>query len=156
MRNIEVKDFHYDGAELQKAANDSMLAESGMIAKLDIEVEGKPETIGLYVCGDIRIIYKDEVYKYPSDYPEELTKLINSGKAYNSKDVEIGNNNWVELMWTENGGVVDCFGMDTVVDGEFGSGAPEEAYKYLIDMTKEMYATETELVNITGSEAITF
>lgn len=154
MSEIKLKKFSCDKEELKKAAINSLLCDSGELASLEFEFNGKNETICLFVSGEKRIVFNGECYRYVQDYPEELIKIIKSGKIDSSKDVEIHNNNWVELWWTEAGVSVSCD--DTVVDGEFGNGTPEEAYKYLIEMSKEIYAPDDKDVIVSGSEKINF
>lgn len=151
MKEVKILDFTFCGNELKKAANDSLLAESGDIAKLTFQINGVKEFLSLRVCGDVRLIYKDEVYTYPCDYPDELTKLIMRHKAYDQKELEIGSNNWVELVYSENGYEVDdC---NEVVDGKFGNGTPLQAYEYLKECIPLYYknGNETEF-NIVEDE----
>lgn len=149
MKNVKIKEFTFDEKELKNASINSLLCDTGVIAKLQFTINDKVESIELYVCGEKRIHFKDEVYRYSSDYPEELTTLIKEGKLDTLDYEPVVDNNWVELMWTENGEYVDCGCLDdTVVDGEFGSGSPKEAYEYLITMIKELYATNDEKVQI--------
>ena len=60
----------------------------------------------LRVVGDVRVLYKDEIYKHASDFPEELLKLFHEGKAYEAEvngELEIGANNWFETFLYKKG-----------------------------------------------------
>lgn len=151
MKNIKLKEFSYSENDLKNAAINSLLCDSGQIAELKFAINGKDENIELRVCGEKRILFKDDIYRYSSEYPEELTALIKEGKIYSLEYDTIGNNNWIELMYTENGEYDDCEG--DVVDGRFGNGTPEEALEYLINMIKEIYAPDDN-IKITGRESI--
>lgn len=73
--------------------HDSMQLESGQtLATLNID----KYTIEIRVCGDVRVHYKDELYKTPAQFPDELLELFKNGKAYDNPDVNIGMNNWFE------------------------------------------------------------
>ena len=96
--------------------NDSMELESGQVIA---ELCSQYHKVELLVAGEVRVVYKDDVYKSISQMPEELVRLFHDEKAWLNKDVYIDNNNWFEVViyedngkWTGYGEVVDCEGMN--------------------------------------------
>ena len=76
--------------------NDSMELDSEqVIAEL---VEGDVK-ITLEVRGDVRVIFDGLLYRYPSEFPDELAEMVhNDPDWYNNSRVDVGNNNWFELF----------------------------------------------------------
>lgn len=118
----------------------------------------------LEVVGDVRVLYKDEIYKTPSRFPEDLMKLFHDGKADSEHGVEIAFNNWFELfIWKigkddKGNEKLDYTGHSDVVGAE--GETPEEIHGLLSDSIKE-YRTDIakqeaekskrELFVVTGS-----
>jgi len=93
-----------------KPYTDSLLFDSGeLIAKAKFSYKGNDSFyVNLMICGDVSVYYKDEHYKYPSDFPDELRELIkNKPDEYYDK-VEIRYNNWFEYLWDGDGEVEEC------------------------------------------------
>lgn len=71
----------------------------------------------ILVCGEVRVTYKDEVYRKASEFPEELKEIIRAGHVFDHEDVYIGNNNWFAIQfrdgteWDPNDDVVDVEGL---------------------------------------------
>ena len=93
---------------------DSMELDSGTeIATLSF---GDSEA-AILVCGEVRVTYKDELYRKPSEFPEELKEIIRAGHVFDHEDVYIGNNNWFAIQfrdgteWDSNDVVVDVEGL---------------------------------------------
>lgn len=95
----------------------------------------------LKVVGDVRVIYEDEIYKAPSQFPEELMKLFHDGKADKNHGVEIAFNNWFEVfvwkVWKDDKGneKLDFAGLSDTVDVE--RNTPGEICGLLADCIKE-------------------
>lgn len=78
---------------------DSLLYDSGeVIAQLT-------STVGIdvkvAVAGELRILYKDNIYRYIQNYPPELAAAISSGEIYQLVErgqAEIQNSNWFEIL----------------------------------------------------------
>ena len=97
--------------------NDSMELESGQVIAT---LEMGEQLVSLEVHGDVRVIYKDEVYKTQSQFPEELMQMFHDCSAFESPLVEIQDNNWFEMFlyekkhttwkWTGEADVVDVEG----------------------------------------------
>ena len=94
--------------------NDSMEVESGTtFARLE---KGK-YVVTLEVKGDVRVLYKDEIYKTPCRFPEELAKMFHDGTAWGNPKIEIAYNNWGEIFISEKkGNVIKWTGISDVVD----------------------------------------
>jgi len=102
----------------------------------------------LKVVGDVRVIYKDEIYKAPSQFPEELMKLFHDGKADSKHGVEIAFNNWFEVfVWKvgkddKGNETLDFAGLCDVVEAE--GNTPDEIRGLLADCIKECRAAIAE------------
>lgn len=93
---------------------DSMEFDSGTeIATLSF---GDSEA-SIMVCGEVRVTFKDELYRKPSEFPEELKEIIRAGHVFDHEDVYVGNNNWFAIQfrdgteWDPNDDVVDVEGL---------------------------------------------
>lgn len=84
---------------------DSMLFDSGeCIAEMECEINGHNIEIYLEVRGEVDITYKEDRYKYPSDFPEELKELIKNHPnlwELEDDDVYIDMNNWFEYIYDD-------------------------------------------------------
>lgn len=90
---------------------DSLLLESGIIIATLKDTETN-NTIEIKVCGQVKINFKGDWYRYPSDYPDELTEMIKDGSVYDNDDVYVDMNNWFEIFYNgdEWSDVVDVEG----------------------------------------------
>lgn len=102
----------------------------------------------LKVVGDVVVIYKDEIYKAPSQFPEDLMKLFHEGKADSKHGVEIAFNNWFEIfVWkvvkdNKSNEKLDFAGLCDVVDAE--GNTLDEIRGLLSDCIKECRAAIAE------------
>ena len=80
--------------------NDSMELDSGLeIARLD---KGK-YAVTLEVCGSVRVLYKDNIYRNASNMPEELIQMFHNWRPEYEEIVDCGMNNWFELfLWEKD------------------------------------------------------
>lgn len=90
------------------------------------------------VCGSVRVLYNDDVYKSACQMPEELLQIIHEGRTEES-GVEVVDSNWLEVLiydkdwdWTGYGEVVDWEGV-----------SEDEVFKYLNDCIDE-YIEDTK------------
>ena len=111
--------------------NDSMELESGQVIAT---LEMGEQLVSIEVHGDVRVLYKDEIYKTQSQFPEELMQMFHDCSAFESPLVEILDNNWFEMFLYEKdektGGW--CFTNESdVVDVE--GCKPHELLSQMID-----------------------
>lgn len=105
---------------------DSMLFDSGeTIAKL------KYGNWSCYVdiTGEKRVYYKDDIYKYANDYPEELIEAFKNGTADNNEDIYISENNWFDIVVYKDG--------EYIADDVVGYDISKYDKKQLKEMMKE-------------------
>ena len=98
--------------------------------------------VTLEVRGEVNVTYKDEHYHRPSEFPDELKKLIRRGYVDEDNnvvswtlcpDVYVGFNNWFELFYQTN--KYTC-PESVVVDAEGLN--PGEVYRLIKDYAVEM------------------
>lgn len=67
------------------------------------------------VDGEVRVIYKDAIYKYFSNMPEELQNKFKEGQWPDWEEAQIWDNNWLEISYIRNGDYVggDVFDIAT-------------------------------------------
>lgn len=104
--------------------NDSMELDSETIIA---ELREGDVTVSLEVHGDIRVIFDGQVYRYPSEFPDELMEMIHNGSYDTNDRVEVGANNWFELF-VDNG---NCNEEAELVDCE--GYTPDQVAELLID-----------------------
>lgn len=99
--------------EAFKEITDSLLLDSDtLIAK---GTTSKGRKFNLFVDGDIRVEWNDQIYKTPSQFPKELVEVIREHQVDNHLDAKVINNNWYELtVYSCDGkvGYSDYFEMD--------------------------------------------
>ena len=136
MQEIE---FDYDGPEVAKAAIDSMLVDSDTkLAGIVVDINGQREMVDLMVYGEVRIQYKDDIYRYPDEYPEELVEIIKTDRQWFERDdIYVMENNWCEVIFTRKGEYQsEAYG--DICDGEF----PTDIHKmenWLLDIACDIY-----------------
>lgn len=111
----------------RKDITDSMLLDSGTEV-ISANVGGYD--IFVRVCGDVRVLFNDEVYKTPSGFPDELTELFRAHKADHDPRVEIGLNNWYEIfVYDEKNNCI----LTDVVDIDLHDMSPKDAKALVLD-----------------------
>ena len=78
---------------------DSLLYDSGEVIAQLTSTSGID--IKIAVTGELRILYKDNIYRHTQNYPPELAAAISSGEIYQMAErgqAEIQNNNWFEIL----------------------------------------------------------
>ena len=85
--------------ENMKNIKDSLQFDSGtLIAEyIDNDLSARIE-----VVGDVRIIFDNEVFKYPSRFSDELKQIVAEGNVYDDERIEVCENNWFELIVIDN------------------------------------------------------
>ena len=106
--------------------NDSMEVESGTeLARL----ESGDHVVTFEARGDVRVRYKDEIYKTPCQFPEELMQLFHNGQADQEHGVEVIDNNWLEVfLWIRKGQKLEWTGESDVVDAGFDTATDVFAF----------------------------
>ena len=90
----------------------SMLMDSGQEI---IAFKYKGYDISVVVSGEVRVIYKEDVYKAANQMSEELLAKFHDHSAFDDPDIEIVDNNWFEAIlnkdghWTGESVVLDDF-----------------------------------------------
>lgn len=106
--------FHInDSIPLDKIYDSMQLDSNQTIAHLKID----GYDITLEVKGHVRVVYKDQVYKHASDFPNELLQLFAEQKAGDCPDLFVDDNNWFEVFIEKDGvfmssEVADFCGLD--------------------------------------------
>ena len=88
----------------------------------------------VFIKGEVRVTYKGETYKTPSEFPEELKKLIKKDREWeNNDDVYVSENNWAELyVYDEADEILDS----EIIDIEKLS--PTKLYVEVVEKTMEI------------------
>ena len=90
------------------------------------------------VVGDVRILYKDNVYRYPDSYPDEITKALKDGTFGQMEYdgiVETINNNWFEVFVSKNNEPVNSDVWEMALD----TISEDKLKESLIDYINESY-----------------
>lgn len=136
--------FHLEIHVPKENMHDSMLIESGTIIATMTTGNYKCE---IRVCGEVRVVYKGVAYRSPEAFPEELREMFASGKADNSDEVFIDDNNWYELFVDDEKGWT---GWSEVLDS-LDNLTPAELAKVFEDAI-ESYLTSLQGVEINDEE----
>ena len=85
--------------ENTKDIKDSLQFDTGtLIAEyIDNDLSARIE-----VVGDVRIIFEGDVFKYPSNFSDELKQIVAEGNVYADERVEVCENNWFEVIVIDN------------------------------------------------------
>ena len=127
--------------------NDSLLIESGTKICKFIRKDGKSAVIETQ--GEIKIFYypngdmgeeSEGPFRYPSDYPDEIIKLIKNGEIYDSNKAYVDENNWFEITYYEDGEMLDS---DVVEDDNIcgNTASIENIFKICKDYTDWFFKT---------------
>ena len=76
--------------------------------------------VTLEVRGDVRVCYKDSIYKCASNMPEELIQMFHDWQPEYEEIVDVGMNNWFEVfLWEKDkDGKLYWLGISDVCDVE--------------------------------------
>lgn len=133
-KTVAFKGFEFTQYEEMENVKDSLEFES----ETQICTLGNSDyLVSLEVHGEVRVTFNDEVFRTPSDFPDELKALIRENEDWQFADnVYVGNNNWFELfLFKEKGGELEYITSE-VVDAE---GLSSEK---LCDMLYKFYIEE--------------
>lgn len=127
----EFSAFEMMHCSLREGITDSLLLDSGVTVYSAV-VDGKWE-VSLRTCGDVKIIWKEESYRYPQDFPEELKKVIRKGKLDSHPDASVVMNNWYEMfVYAKNGDLV----YNDVWDEDISTLTEEQAKNDILDVIR--------------------
>lgn len=122
--DIKCVDFGCDNDLAQYT--ESMLFDSHTgIAFAKFVCGDKKLIVSLEVNGYVDVEYKDESYKYPSDFPNELRELIKK-EPYgwqDNEDVEVIENNWFEYLYG-----FDCLMNGDVLESDVSDMTPQQIF----------------------------
>lgn len=138
MKKIHINKITVDKDEIMKAKIDSLLCNSNTtLCNISYSIDDSKEVynISLKVVGDVNIHYKNDIYRYADDYPDELIEIIKRGVIDSTPEVELWENNWIEVIGDD---VMSALGSDTA-DGTFDS---------TLDVVKLLIAELMDLYNI--------
>lgn len=139
---LNILDFEINGDLSQYT--DSLLFEDETIAILKTE----KYQVTIEVIGDIRIFFKDNLYKCPGNFPNELKEIINAGKVLEHNEIEIINNNWFEIdvyeKSSQNENEYELI-YDDVLEEDISIMASDDLKKYMINHLKDYLEIEGEI-----------
>lgn len=124
--------FHMDDDKML----DSMCYDSGTII---CSYGTEEEYVQVVVRGYVKVFYKDGVYKYFTNMPEELQQLFLRGDYEKiAQETDIAENNWHDVEYIKDGVYMD----GTLLD--LGTPATKEELEKACKELFEFYTTEEE------------
>lgn len=130
----DVKEFFFIPEEHRKYITDSLLLDSDQVV-LSGTVDDVRVTV--IVCGEVRIGWKGQIYKYASQFPDDLTEAIRNHtfRVGGDEDDEnfIGNNNWYEVRVWKNKKLLH----EDYVDMDINDMTDDDAKNFVIDVAGE-------------------
>ena len=128
---MDYKSFYFLEEERRKGITNSLLLPSGTIIA---EILVGEFCAYILVHGSVRIIYKDEVYKDISQFPEELVDIIRNGNLGENADTYLDMSNWYELVVLKNEREVYC----DVVDIDISTMTETDMQNFLLDSIQKV------------------
>lgn len=138
MNKTNIKDFFFLREEDRKGVTDSLLLDSGQEI-LSGTVNGI--TVSVRVCGEVDIDWKGQSYRRPSEFPEDLKKVIRKGTLGNDKRAYVINNNWFEVIVEDESG---RHLQEYVIDLDLSTMSEEEGRTLLLDIMEDYLADHPE------------
>ena len=128
---MDYKSFYFLEEKKRQGITNSLLLPSGTIIA---EILVGEFTAYIIVHGSVRIIYKDEVYKDISQFPEELVDIIRNGNLGENADTYLDMCNWYELVVLKNEREVYC----DVVDIDISTMTETDMQNFLLDSIQKI------------------
>ena len=128
---MDYKSFYFLEEKKRQGITNSLLLPSGTIIA---EILVGEFTAYIIVHGSVRIIYKDEVYKDISQFPEELVDIIRNGNLGENADTYLDMNNWYELVVLKNERELYC----DVVDIDISTMTETDMQNFLLDSIQKV------------------
>ncbi len=123
-----IEDFFFLREEDRKDITDSLLLDSGQIV-LSGTIDGFHAYV--VVCGDVRVIWKGQIYKAASQFPSELADAIRNGSVSSSSDENyVTMNNWYETRLEKDDKQLE----DDIIDMDLSDMTEEDARSLLFDI----------------------
>lgn len=99
--------------------------------------------VRLVVAGEVRVIYKGTVYTTPSDFPDELTKLIkeNPNMWQTGDGIGVDMQNWFEIVAVEAN---DAW----VLEGDLSEMTPEDILQIMRSVAEDYFADVNDMVKV--------
>ena len=123
----EIKDFFFLREEDRKGVTDSLLLDSGQEI-LSGKVRGFE--VSVLVCGDVRILWKEQIYKCASQFPEDLTEAI---RNHALEDGCVSMNNWYETRLYKEGKFLE----EDIVDLDLHDMTEDDARNLILDTVSD-------------------
>ena len=123
---MDYKSFFFLEEQKRKGITNSLLLPSGTIIA---EIVVGEFCAYILVHGSVRIIYKDEVYKDISQFPEELVDIIRNGNLGENADTYLDMCNWYELVVLSGEKEIYC----DVVDIDISTMTETDMQNFLLD-----------------------
>lgn len=138
MNKTYIKDFFFLREEDRKGVTDSLLLDSGQEI-LSGTIDGI--TVSVRVEGEVDIDWKDQNYRRPSEFPEDLKKAIRKGTLGHDKRAYVTNNNWFEVVVEDESGQ---HLQEDVIDLDLSTMSEEEGRTLLLDIMEDYLADHPE------------
>lgn len=135
----EKKELFNNYVDLTNIADSMLLSSNTIIASYE-----NPSTevyLELRVQGIVDVYYKDEEYRDPADFPQELKDAIQKMPLFEIPDLYVSNNNWFELFVYDKEGE---FVSSDVVDVE--NQTPDQIKKLMLETEKEILSEREKKV----------
>lgn len=106
-----MKDIVWKNLEIRTPladCKDSMLFDSGTDI-VSLEDKNQEYCLRVTVLGETCIRFKDQIYRFASDFPQELVDMIESGEIYSESNTaaEVLSSNWYSAGFFYNGAFID-------------------------------------------------
>ena len=123
---MDYNSFFFLEEQKRQGITNSLLLPSGTIIA---EIFVNEFNAYILVHGSVRIIYKDEVYKDISQFPEELVDIIRNGNLGENADTYLDMSNWYELVVLSGEKELYC----DVVDIDISTMTETDMQNFLLD-----------------------
>ena len=86
--------------------------------------------VTLEIRGDVYVTFKDEVYRTPSEFPDELREIFKQYDYWNNEEIYIGNNNWFEYLFSSDG---------EVYENDLSKATPQDILEDMTDIARQYF-----------------
>ena len=127
---------------------DSMLFDSDiMIASMECKIGNHNIVVTLMTRGSVKVEYKENVYRYPSDFPDELKAKIKNNPNWwdDDEDIYIDENNWFEYIY-DHRYKGETYSDGIMCEGDISKYSIEDLKKEMMDICKWIVDAREEYV----------